>query len=224
MNKRALRLPLFIAALFLVGSCGAPPKPPEVDESRKRPANTAMAVDLQTCRSDLQNTRILAAEATRRADSASAIAQQLAARQQALATLQMRSTVPQANSVFTVRFGVGSTRVAIPAEMSAALVDDARSAPLVMIRGRTDGNADSPAESHVARARANAVRDYLVGAGVDAARVRTTYQPVGDHAADNTGAAGRAMNRRVEIEVYRAAPVVVGVAAVTPALAAPALP
>ena len=68
------------------------------------------------------------------------------------------------------------------------------------------------------------MRDYLVGAGVDAARIRATYQPAGDHAADNASADGRAMNRRVEIEVYRAAPVGVGVAAATAGAAAPAQP
>ena len=54
------------------------------------------------------------------------------------------------------------------------------------------------------------MRDYLVAAGVDPKRIRDTYQPVGDHAADNTSAAGREMNRRVEIEVYRALPVAMG--------------
>ena len=147
------------------------------------------------------------------AEAATATMQQLAARQQAIAALQARAAAPQANSVFTVRFDFGSAKVAIPAEMSAALVEEARSAPLVVLKGRTDGTTDNAAESRIARERAAAVRDYLVMAGVDAARVRATYQPAGDHAAENTGVTGRAMNRRVEIEVYRAAPVAVGVAA-----------
>jgi len=115
--------------------------------------------------------------------------------------------------VFAVRFEFGSTRVAIPAEMSAALVEEARLAPLVVLKGRTDGTTDTSAESRIARERAAAVRDYLVEAGVDASRIRATYQPAGDNVADNTEATGRAMNRRVEIEVYRAVPVTVGVAA-----------
>ena len=115
--------------------------------------------------------------------------------------------------MFVVRFDFGSIRVSMPAEMSAALIDEARSAPLVVLKGRTDGATDTSAESRIARERAAAVRDYLVAAGVDAARIRATYQPAGDHAADNAAVTGRAMNRRVEIEVYRAAPVAVGVAA-----------
>ena len=117
------------------------------------------------------------------------------------------AAAPQANSVFTIRFDFGSSRVVVPAETTAALVETARTAPLVMLRGRTDGTSDSAAESRIARERAAAVRDYLVGAGVDPARIRVTYQPIGDFAADNSKPAGRGMNRRVEIEVYRALPV-----------------
>ena len=195
-------LPL-IPWLLLLSSCSSPPKPPTVDESSKRPANSAMAVELQVCKNDLQNTRILATESGRLAESNAATLERLAARQQALAAMQ----VPQANSVFTVRFEFGSTRVVVPADAASALIEDARSAPLVLLRGRTDGGTDTPEESRIARERANAVRDYLVGAGVDPARIRATYQPTGDHAADNSRPSGKGMNRRVEIEVYRALPV-----------------
>ena len=109
-----------------------------------------------------------------------------------------------------VHFDFGSTRLVVPATMAAALIDDARGAPLVLLRGRTDGSTDNAAESRIARERAAAVRDYLIGAGVDPARIRATYQPAGDPAADNSTAAGRNLNRRVEIEVYRAMPVAMG--------------
>lgn len=200
-------LPL-IPWLFLLSSCSSPPKPPTVDESSKRPANSAMAVELQVCKSDLQNTRILATESGRLAEFNAATLERLAARQQALAAMQAPAlSTPPSNSVFTVRFEFGSTRVVVPADAASALIEDARSAPLVLLRGRTDGATDAPAESRIARDRANAVRDYLVGAGVDPARIRATYQPTGDHAADNTSPSGKGMNRRVEIEVYRALPV-----------------
>lgn len=224
MNTAPALSLLLIPWLLLLGSCSSPPKPPSVDESHKRPANSAMAVELQICKSELQNTRILASESGRMANAAIARVQQLEARQQTVAALQTRASAPQPNSVFTVRFDFGSTRVAIPAEMSAALIDEARSAPLVMLRGRTDGSTDTPAESRIARERAAALRDYLVGAGVDAERVRATYQPTGDHTADNGAFTGRSMNRRVEIEVYRAAPVGVAVAATTAGAATPAQP
>ena len=200
-----------IPLLLVLGSCGSPPRPPTVDESLKRPANSAMAVDLQVCMSDLQNTRILATESGRLAESAAATLARVSAQQRAIAAIQAATpTAPPANSVFTIRFGFGSTRVVVPADTASALVESARGAPLVLLRGRTDGATDSAAESRIARERAAAVREYLVGAGVDATRIRATYQPAGDHAADNSSPAGQGLNRRVEIEVYRAVPVAMG--------------
>ena len=75
-----------------------------------------------------------------------------------------------------------------------------------MLRGRTDGAIETPGESRIARERAAAVRAYLIAAGIDPQRIRTTYQPVGDYATANTTPMGRALNRRVEIELYRAVP------------------
>ena len=196
-------LPL-IPMLLVLGSCGSPPRPPTVDESLKRPANSAMAVELQVCKSDLQNTRIVATESGRLAETAAATLERVSARQQAIVAM---ASAPQANSVFTIRFNFGSTRVVVPPDTAAALIDNARAAPLVLLRGRTDGTTDSAAESRIARERSAAVRDYLVGAGIDPARIRATYQPAGDFAAENSSPAGRAMNRRVEIEAYRTLPV-----------------
>jgi outer membrane protein OmpA-like peptidoglycan-associated protein len=205
----------FIPWLFALASCSSPPKPPTVDESQKRPVNSQMAVELQVCRNDLQNTRLLATESGRLAETTAATLANLAARQQLLAAMQgPTGHQPQANTVFTVRFEFGSTRVVIPTDVAAALVEDAKASPLVLLRGRTDGTSDAPAESRIARDRAAAVRDYLVAAGMDPARIRATYQPAGDHVADNASAGGRGLNRRVEIELYRALPVALSATAV----------
>ncbi len=204
----------YLPWLLVLAACSSPPKPPAVDESRKRPVNSQMAVELQVCRNDLQNTRILATESGRLAETTAATLAHMAARQQVLAAMtEPAAPSARANSIHTVHFGFGSTRVVVPQDLAAALIADAKAAPLVLLRGRTDGSSDAAAESRIARDRAAAVRDYLVAAGVDAARIRATYQPAGDHAADNTAATGRALNRRVEIEVYRAAPVSVGTTA-----------
>ena len=201
--------------LLVLASCSLPPKPPTVDESHKRPVNSQVAVELQVCKNDLQNTRLLATESGRVAETTAATLANLAARQQILAAMQgAPGQQPKANSVFTVRFDFGSARVVIPTDVAATLVEDAKASPLVMLRGRTDGSSDAPAESRIARDRAAAVRDYLVAAGVDPARIRATYQPAGDHVADNVSAGGRGLNRRVEIEMYRALPVALTTAAV----------
>lgn len=201
--------------LLVLASCSSQPKPPTVDESQKRPVNSQMAVELQVCKNDLQNTRLMATESGRMAETTAATLANLAARQQILAAMQgAPGQQPKANSVFTVRFDFGSTRVVIPTDVAATLVEDAKASPLVMLRGRTDGTSDAPTESRIARDRAAAVRDYLVAAGVDPARIRATYQPAGDHVADNVSAGGRGLNRRVEIEMYRALPVALTTAAV----------
>lgn len=201
--------------LLVLASCSSPPKPPTVDETQKRPVNSQMAVELQVCKNDLQNTRLLATESGRVAETTTATLANLAARQQILAAMQgAPGQQPKANSVFTVRFDFGSTRVVIPTDAASTLVEDAKASPLVMLRGRTDGTSDAPAEGRIARDRAAAVRDYLVAAGVDPARIRATYQPAGDHVADNVSAGGRGLNRRVEIEMYRALPVALTTAAV----------
>src|SRR5258706_3151520 len=149
-----------IPLLLVLGSCGSPPKPPTVDESNKRPANSAMAVDLQVCKSDLQNTRILATESSRLAETAAATLSRVSEQQQAMAAAQATTpTTSPANSVFSIRFGFGSTRVVVPAETAPGLVETARVAPLVLLRGRTDGATDTSAESRIARERAAAVRD-----------------------------------------------------------------
>ena len=208
----------FVPWLLVLASCSSPPKPPTVDESQKRPVNSQMAVELQVCKNDLQNTRILATESSRIAETTAATLSNLAARQQLLAAMQApTSQQVKANSVFTVRFEFGSTRVDVPTDIAATLVEDAKAAPLVLLRGRTDGASDAPVESQIARDRAAAVRDYLVAAGVNPARIRATYQPAGDHVADNGSATGRDLNRRVEIELYRALPV----AQSAPAIAQP---
>ena len=197
-------LPIF-ASLLVLSSCGSPPKPPTVDESRKRPVNASTAIELQTCKSDLQNTRILANETTRLAESATATATRLAPHQQAMLS-RPPPDVELANAVYVVPFAFASVQVAVPVAESRVLIDQARSASLVMLRARTDGQIESSAESRIARERATAVRTYLVQAGVDPTRIRMTWQPVGDTVSDNGTASGRALNRRVEIELYRLAP------------------
>ena len=207
----------FVPWLLVLASCSSPPKPPTVDESQKRPVNSQMAVELQVCKNDLQNTRLLATESGRMAEMTAATLANVATRQQMLAAMQAptgQQPQVQANRVFTVRFDFGSTRVVIPPDVTETLVEDAKASPLVMLRGRTDGGSDAPAESRIARDRAAAVRDYLVAAGVDPARIRATYQPAGDHVAENASAGGRGLNRRVEIELYRALPVALSATAV----------
>lgn len=207
---RSISLLLPITLLLMLGSCSSPPKPPTVNESTRRPVNSAMAIELQACKSALHNTRLAAREAQRTAETNTVNEERVSALQQAIAITQTRLAAPSAetaNGVFTIHFDFGSTQVVVPADIRQALVESARSAPMLILRGRTDGVVDNVTESRIASARAVAMRDYLVSAGVDASRIHVSHQAVGDHVADNQTPAGRALNRRVEIEVYRALPV-----------------
>ena len=206
--RSTIALTPFVPWLIALASCSSPPQPPHVDDSHRRPVNAQTTVELQACRNELHNTRLTAVESSRLAETTATTLANMVARQRLVAATQTSAgQQPKANRVFTVRFDFGSAHVAIPPDIAAALVEDAKASPLVLLRGRTDGIGDSPVESRMARARAAAVRDYLTSAGVDPARIRATYQPTGDHAADNTSPAGRELNRRVEIEFYRALPV-----------------
>jgi len=191
----------------MLGSCSAPPKPPTVDGSMRRPVNSTQAIELQSCRTDLQNTRIVAGEATRAAESSAFTVAQLQQRQQALAALVSAASPTPANTVYMVHFDYGSASLDLPQDIAEALLPPARTAPLIVLRGRTDGRTDAVGESRIARLRAAAVRELLVAGGVDPQRIRETYQPSGDHVADNATQTGRGLNRRVEIEIYRTPPV-----------------
>jgi outer membrane protein OmpA-like peptidoglycan-associated protein len=176
-----------------------------VDPTLRRPVNSATALEAQTCRSELQNARILANESDRAAraagDAADRVSMQLRARSQ-----RPPPSDPPGNRVYTILFAFGSARLPASLQPTSQLVGDARSAPLVVLSGRTDGAVETAAEARIARERAAAVQAFLVAAGVAPSRIRATWQPVGDHAADNRSAQGRALNRRVEIEIYRAQP------------------
>lgn len=223
--------------LLLLASCSSPPRPPSINDARKRPANTAMAVELQACSSELRNSQLRTLDAERSAARAATEQQRLAVLRDLVAKLEPpqppQRPQPQpdgsetrpnaeasaANALAIVHFEYGSTRVEIPASTARALLKEAQGAPLILLRGRTDGQGDVAAENRIARARAAAVADYLVAAGVNPSQIRATYQPTGDHVADNQSAQGRRLNRRVEIEIYRALPVALNAASASSALA-----
>jgi hypothetical protein len=90
-------VPLLVLTL-LMAACAAPSKPPSVDESLKRPANSPAALELQVCKTDLHNTRLAATESARQADTAAALLEQIAALQQALMAMQLQSAMPSAST------------------------------------------------------------------------------------------------------------------------------
>jgi OOP family OmpA-OmpF porin len=71
----------------------------------------------------------------------------------------------------------------------------------IIATGYTDSAGSPILNEKLSVQRAEAVRAYLTSKGVDANRIRTVGKGAAQPVADNKTAAGRAQNRRVEIEI-----------------------
>ena len=199
---------LLAAVSILVAGCSSPPKPPTVDDSKKRPVNVAQALDLQMCRTELSAAKIILTETLTTEQRRQTVA--LAPVPPAQAT-QGSSThaavVSEPNQIFVINFPLGSADYSVSAEQSAQLVEQARAARFILIRGRTDAVADSMAETRLAQRRAEAAYKYLV----DVVRlppegIRLSWQGAGDPFQRGLTPLDRQANRRVEIELYQSKP------------------
>ena len=69
----------------------------------------------------------------------------------------------------------------------------------VIVQGHTDSTGSEEYNQELSERRAGAVEGYLVGRGVDRGRLAALGYGEGAPVADNTTAAGRARNRRVDV-------------------------
>jgi outer membrane protein OmpA-like peptidoglycan-associated protein len=214
MNHHITRTSGLVAALAaasLLGACASPPKPPQASESTRQPANDPAHIEALKLQGELQRARVELALASRQVASQRMLGEaQAMARPMALRTggaiPVMDTAAKGTNIIFTVRFPVGSTKLALSPQAQQTLIDTAKSGAMVVLRGRTDAVRDNPADVRIARQRAEAAQLVLARAGIAPNRIRVTWQGAGDTVASNDTAEGRAMNRRVEIEVYAAQP------------------
>ena len=96
------------------------------------------------------------------------------------------------------RFESNSTVLALSGTTKAALIDAAKRANQVQIRGRTDATGTPEGNTQIAMARAVAARKLLLAGGVQPTKLHTTYRS-GDYIAPNNTVEGRAQNRRVDL-------------------------
>jgi outer membrane protein OmpA-like peptidoglycan-associated protein len=189
-------------AVALAG-CASVSKPPGVDESTRRPVNDPARVELLRTQAEGDRAGI-DQDLQRRSSEARRVADAL--QTAAAMPLPGAPSAVRGAQVYTALFARGSARLTLPAPERERLVQAAKAAPLVVVRGRTDADQDNPADSRLARERAQAMQALLLDAGVAPERIRLQYQGAGDQVADNQTPAGRALNRRVEVEVYTSVP------------------
>ncbi len=128
----------------------------------------------------------------------------------AIATLQEIAKVQedQGNTVITVPsqilFASGSTNLLPIAQeklsgLAEALKQDEQL--MVTVKGYSDSRGSARVNQRVSEQRAEAVRSYLIGQGVEPERVKAMGEGENDPVAPNTTADGRANNRRVVLVV-----------------------
>lgn len=74
----------------------------------------------------------------------------------------------------------------------------------IAVEGHTDSVGSEESNQNLSEARANAVRDFLVNAGLSADRISASGEGEGTPVATNNTAAGRQQNRRVELVITTA--------------------
>lgn len=104
------------------------------------------------------------------------------------------------SSMVMVSFPDSSTTFQPPADV-AAVLDDARTASMIYINGRTSTNRPSARDEKLALLRALSARKYLVDRGVSPLKVMVNFASAADYVTENITPEGRYQNQRVEIEL-----------------------
>jgi outer membrane protein OmpA-like peptidoglycan-associated protein len=86
-------------------------------------------------------------------------------------------------------------------ELAQLLRAQMRQAESIEVRGMTDSFVINPVDRMIALERAVKARSWLVAQGAAPGKIRTRYFSAGNFLAENRTAEGRALNRRVEVEL-----------------------
>ena len=104
------------------------------------------------------------------------------------------------SSMVMVSFPDSSTTFQPPVDVAAAL-DDARTASMIYINGRTSTNRPSARDEALALKRALSARKYLVDRGVSPLKVMVNFASAADYVTENITPEGRYQHQRVEIDL-----------------------
>jgi hypothetical protein len=107
------------------------------------------------------------------------------------------------SSRVVVKFADQSADVHLDDRLLGALGDAARSATQIHLHGSTDSFIASPTSTNLALRRAVEVKRLLISLNVDPARIRLFYRGAGNFIANNSTPDGKALNRRVEMELRK---------------------
>ena len=105
-----------------------------------------------------------------------------------------------AKVTITAHFDYGSVIFHPSNEIEEVLLEGAKRATQINIRGYTDSTIAGPRDKAVANGRAQAAQKYFLESGVSKEKIKISSFPSGNFLASNKTAEGRLKNRRVEIE------------------------
>ena len=106
-----------------------------------------------------------------------------------------------ATAIIHVNFAPGQTAFKPGEAVKRVLASAAKLADHVILHGRTDARVAGPHDAGIALGRALSARKYLVENGVEADKITVNSRADGDFVAPGGTKEGRALNRRVEIEL-----------------------
>jgi outer membrane protein OmpA-like peptidoglycan-associated protein len=102
-----------------------------------------------------------------------------------------------------LKFGNNSFETQVDDHLLNPLGNAARAANRIYLHGHTDAYVASETGTELAIRRAVEVRRLLISLNVEPERIRLFYRGAGNFAANNSTPEGKALNRRVEIELRK---------------------
>jgi outer membrane protein OmpA-like peptidoglycan-associated protein len=205
--------------LPIVCGCSSPPMPRRPDGGNRAPVNSSESIEHYQLR---QDDATPAQRPTPTQQRIMLLEQQVEALRRQLATQQLRGTSASAPSTPSTALAViddvevdvlpnrmvlrfpqasGQASFAPSPAVSALLHKAAALATRIEVRGRTDAGRADARNRRLAAARAARARQFLLDNGVAPSKLRASFLAAGGFIADNRTDAGRARNRRVEIEL-----------------------